>query len=224
MCLDPRELTACRHPSCRASGSADEFDFSDQDFPELSAEDLREIDDISSAQVFQPAHPATSSTVSSADSSSRPPPAPRPANAIAGPSSARAQPQQQRNMHVGPSRYGAPATNGRARQANLVGGYVDEDDDVQARILSQHIVTKRGKKWDRTAFAASGKRLVSQKKPGEPEPEEEGDDGAQEQDDDDGGFEQFPQTNKYMVDRKSSIKDKCRRDLDPRLIDPPDLA
>jgi hypothetical protein len=106
-------------------------------------------------------------------------------------------------MHVGPSRYGATELGGRARQANLLGGFAD-DIDAQAAVLSQHLVTKKGKTWDRTAFAQTGRRNVPLKKGNEPEPEEE--DGEEEHDDDQeqeqpGGFAQFPKPSAFHVDR-----------------------
>ena len=156
----------------------------------------------------RPPGPTSAATSTSTPSSRRSPP-PQ-INAVAGPSSVRAQPQPQpqRNMHVGVSRHGAsPTANGRARQANLLGGFADEGEaDRRSSALAQHLVTKVGKKWDRTAFAATGKRIVPQKKPGaQANEDEEAEEPEEDEPDDDGGtagFEQFPQGSEYMVNRE----------------------
>lgn len=163
---------------------------------ELSEEKLRELDSImASAQTNT--RPSTTSTLA------------RPAhqNAVAGPTclAAQRQHQPQRSMHVGPSRYGvAPAL---PRQANLFGGFAHladggrgEDDEDESHLPSSGMVRTEGKKWDRTAYAATGRRIKPVPKVDDEEEQEE----EAEEEEDRGGFEQFPAP---FVNRESTQRD-----------------
>lgn len=56
---------------------------------------------------------------------------------------------------------------------------------------SSGMVRTEGKKWDRTAYAATGKRNRLKKKDDDGEAEE-GEEGMEEEEEGGGGFEQFP--------------------------------